>query len=144
MKTLRTLLLLLFVTSGTNSALCQELKLDGYKIIIKSFETRLTGMHSKKYALHSGMLKVKTKDGQKGNYLLTFMELGDEVTLLSFRNEQNQGLAPKLIYNKAEKEFKYGNATVEEKEKERQLLDGNKSPEEIVLVGMLIWLKLDK
>ena len=141
MRIFSTLFTLILLTTFANTGFSQKLKSDGYKISFKSFETQMMGFHSKKRAKYSGTLKVNSKDSQKGRYQFSFLELGDKIILLGFKNSQNTVLSPTLTFDKESNTFTYYRKTDREgKEKIKDDL----SIEEIVLSGMLIWLKIKK
>lgn len=146
MKTLKTLITLIllttFASTGYSQKYSQKLKSDGYKISFKSFETQMVGFHSKKRAKYSGTLKVNSKDNQKGIYQFSFLELGDKISLLGFKDsKQNKVLSPTLTFDKESNTFTYYRKT--DREGNEKIKDDS-SIEETVLSGMLIWLKIEK
>lgn len=119
----------------------QKLKSDGFEISIKSIEKQETDFFGKKQEIYVGIVKVKSKDSQKGEYRFYFPKMDGKFSHLTIRNSQDQILEPRLYYDEENKSFKYHEGTDKEA-KEKVLSD--KSIEEIILSGALIWLKIDK
>jgi len=126
--------LLVIATSGFG----QKLKSDGYKITLKSVEKKEMRFHSKIYLSYKGSLKVSSKDSLKGTYQFSFLDLGEGVGNLSFKNSDNKTIAPKLIFDKNSDTFTYKDKTGKE---EKMQIKAGLAFEEFVLQGILIWIK---
>lgn len=135
-----TLTLTLLITLST-IGFGQKLKSDGFEVTIKFFEKQEMNFFGKKQEIYVGIVKVKSKDSQKGEYRFYFPKMDGKFSHLTIRNSQDQILEPRLYYDEENKSFKYHHGT--EQEASDKILS-DKSIEEIILSGALIWLKIDK
>lgn len=119
----------------------QKLKSDGFEVSIKSFEKQEIDFFGKTQEIYVGIIKVKSKDSQKGEYRIYFPKMDGKFSHLTIRNSQDQILEPRLYYDEDSKSFKYYQGT--DKEASEKVLS-NESVEEIILSGAIIWLKIEK
>ena len=145
MKTIFTLIL---VVAGVSSGFGQKLKSDGFQIILNSLapggdEIIFKGSENYKSTdeKYFGDISVKSKDDQKGNYNITFTKRQDKLSPLVIKNAEYLDLEPTLYYEASSKSFIYNQGMASEA---KALVTSDKSIEDIVLSGMLIWLKVDK
>lgn len=126
---------LLFVIS--TFAFSQKLKSKGFDVSIKSFEKQEVDFMGEKQEIYFGIVKVKSRDSQKGEYRFYLPKMNGKFSHLTIRNLQDQILEPRLYYNDEDKSFSYMN------EGNDKVLS-EKSTEDIVLSGVLIWLGIEK
>ena len=141
MRIFRILLTLTLLTAFANTGFSQKLKSDGFKLSFKSFEKREMGFCGKKKEIYAGIVKVKSKDSLKGVYRFYFPKIDDKINILTILDNQKKVLKPRLYFDEEIKTFVYYQGT--DKEGKEKLSD-DISVEEIVLSGMLIWLRIKK
>ncbi len=136
---MRLLLLLMTFFLCFTISLGQKIKSDGYEISFKSIEIKEIEISKIKHEIYSGIIKVKAKNGQQGNYYF-FLPIKDgNFSYLTIRNSHQQILKPRLYYNEDKKTFSYYRGTDKAKSEE---ITSNESVQNIILYGSLIWLKI--
>ena len=138
MKSILTLTLLITIST---LGFGQKLNSDGFEVSIKSFEKKEMEFFGKKQEIYVGIIKVKSKDSQKGEYRFYFPKMDGKFSHLTIRNSQDQILDPRLYYDEENKSFIYHQGT--EKEASDNVIS-DKTIKEIVLSGALIWLEIEK
>lgn len=138
---MRLFFILLFFTTSSFICFGQKLKSDGYTISIKSIEKQKLTMFGKEQEIHYGVIKVKSKDDQAGEYRFYFPKAPQgEYFHLTIRSLDDLVLEPRLYYNKAQNSYTY---TLNDEETIVEV-SPDITIEDLILSGTLIWLKLDK
>jgi hypothetical protein len=119
----------------------QKLKADKVTVSFKSFEKQEVEFFGKTQEIYFGIINVKSKDSQKGDYRVYFPKMDGQFSHLTIRNMEDKILDPRLYYDKENNSFKTFIGT--DKESNDKILS-NKTTEEIMLSGVLIWLKIEK
>jgi hypothetical protein len=115
----------------------QVLESDMGTISIDTFETQELTFLGKKQVVHTGILLV-THENKTTAYRFYFPELDGKPSHLTIRDAENNVLEPRLYYNQADTSFSFFRGTG--KEGKEKAVGGNDN-KELVLSGMLIWLR---
>ena len=137
LKTKFTLIFLLLFLAGFS----QKIKSEVFEVSFKKFEKKEIDFFGKKQFVYTGIIKVKSKDFQKGLYRFYLPIMDGEISHLTIRDAEDKILQPRLYYDKEKTSFKFYQGT--EKESSEKV-KSDASTKELILSGMLIWLKLNK
>ena len=127
--------LLLFLFTGTSA---QKLKTEGYDISLKGYKEATTKNLGRMEKNLTGTVKVKGA-ASKEEVDFVFTSMNGKLNVLTFKDANNVIMAPPLYYNPRDKSFSYYPGT---KREGRAKTVQNKSNEDLVLSGALIWMKL--
>ncbi len=125
-----------FCSTGIVSG--QKLISGGYKISFKTLEKTSMSTCGKKNTIYVGKIKVKTKNKLKGEYPFYFAEMSKKYYLLAIKNHENKIMSPTIQFDTEENTltgYKGSDKEITEKQ------DAGKSMEDIILSGMLMWLR---
>lgn len=118
----------------------QKLKADGYKItILKDPVKKRMNMHGKIYVTYKGKIKVNSKDSLKGIYTFSYMDLGNDIANIKFKNLENNKVLPKLIFYAKTGIFSFNQRNGEEGTLTKEMY---LPLEDAVMQAMLISLKI--
>jgi hypothetical protein len=98
-------------------------------------------LFGQKQTIYVGILKVKTGNKKYTNYRFYLPEIEGKLSHLTIRDESNNILEPRLYYNDADKSFTFNQGTDNEK---KEVALKNSNTKDLILSGMLIWLKQQK
>lgn len=142
MKVIRSAFILALTAIFTIPAYCQKIQSEGYSVMMKEFaQGESSVVCGPKKASFGGIIKVKSKDNLKGTYYFSMVSLNDKEFILTFKNEKKSLVNPMLVFKKESNSFQY----IKDKTVQDEVTVGpEKSMEELVLEGMLLWLKVKK
>ena len=128
---------LLFLLTTTKT-FGQQLKSDGWKVSIDKWEVQQIDFFGKSQTIYVGTLKVKKGKNKYGEFRFYFPEMDGQLNHLTIRDMSDKILEPRLYYNTEDKSFTYNKGTDKEA---KEVTIKNQDTQNIVLSGMLIWLK---
>ncbi len=138
---MKTALTVLLCISLSYLGMSQQLEFDNYTVILKSFETRtitLSGNPPRDF--YEGTIQVRQNGSHKEFYRFRFPKSTKNTALLIFKTQMNKPLNPFLTYDKTAKDFSYSpenDPNIMYREKSLS----NTNEKEIILSGMIAWLK---
>ena len=86
-----------------------------------------------------GIINVKTKSDLKGVYHFYFAGMGNNISVLTIKNKENSPLSPTLLYDELSREFYYNKGKANE---QKIFISDEKTDNEVILEGMIFWLKI--
>lgn len=129
---------LFFLALSSLSAFGQKLKSDGWEISIENYEVTKMELFGKTQTIHSGILKVKDSEGKTTEYRYYFPEANGKLSHLTIRDMRDNVLEPRLYYKEEDHTFTCHQGTEKETTEEAAK---HKNVKDLILSGMLIWLK---
>lgn len=138
MKTKTILLGILLALLTSSMTFGQKLKTEDWEISIDKWETQTMDFFGKTQTIYLGVLKIKEGKKKYGEYRFYFPEMNGKLSHLTIRDMSDKILEPRLYYNEEDKSFTYNKGT--DKEGKEVTLQ-NADTKDLVLSGMLIWLK---
>lgn len=122
-------------------AFSQKIKSDGYKVTlvkIEKFELKFMGEIQTGYA---GTIIVKSKDSQQGTYTFYLPQLDSKFSHIAFKDVNGQLALPRIYYDEDTKTFSFHEGT---DKAGSEKVKSDKTVEDLVLSGAIIWLKIPK
>ncbi len=128
---------LVLLTITRNEAFGQTLKSDGWKITMESWDEQKVNLFGKTQIGYTGILKVEKGKKDYATYRVYLISMNDTLTHLAVYDGASR-LEPRLYWNEKNKSFTYNQGTPEEV---TAVTEKNGNIKEIMLSGLLIWLK---
>jgi hypothetical protein len=135
-KTISTLILF-FILFFSLFGYSQKIKSDGYTCIIKDVTKETLRTCGTTNIVYKGLIVVKSKSNLKGTYPFYFAGMGNSISLLTIKNTENKPISPTLLFDELKREFYFKNES-----QQRVFIADEKTENEIILEGMIIWLKI--
>ncbi|EMR01196.1 hypothetical protein ADICEAN_03676 [Cesiribacter andamanensis AMV16] len=121
----------------SSQVVAQKLKADQYEISISEWDVRQTEDFGQLIIDYKGSLKVKEeKKLCKRKYTFYFASSDGKLSHLTFATKKGDIIPPKLYYNEVSKTFSIGSP-----EGRTVATHENATLEQVVMSGMLIWLR---
>ncbi len=117
----------------------QKIKKDGFTCSIKVLYKENLRTCGDVKIVYKGIIKVKSKSDLKGEYPFYFADMGNNISIFAVKNSENKILGPTLSFDVLKQEFYYKRGKKDEK---KLILADEKTEGEIILEGMIFWLKL--
>ena len=123
------------------SAEAQKLKKDGYTCTLKDITKEVLSTCGDKNTVFKGTIIVKSKDELAGTYPFYFSGMGSFNSMLQLKNEDNKLLGPTLLFDELKREFYYNKGKTDQ---QKVFVSDEKTDNEVILEGMIFWLKVKK
>lgn len=131
------LLLFLFFFSTNNY--CQKIKREKFTCSIKEIHKENLRTCGDVKLVFKGVINVKSKSDLKGEYPFYFASMGDNISILTLKNNENKALSPTLQFDELKREFYYNKG---KEDQQKIFVSDDKNDNEVILEGMIFWLKI--
>ncbi len=119
----------------------QKLKSDGFTCSIKEITKEILRTCGNNNIIFKGIIIVKSKTELSGTYPFYFANMGNNTSLFTVKNSNNDPLSPTLLFDDLSREFIYNKG---KENQQKILISDEKTESEIILEGMVFWLKVKK
>lgn len=117
----------------------QKIESDGFKCSFKEIHTENLRTCSEVNTIFKGIIIVKSKNELNGSYPFYFASMGDNKSILTLKNNENKDLSPTLLFDELKREFYYDKG---EKNEQKIFIADEKTEKEVILEGMIFWLRI--
>ena len=137
-KTRIIIILAVLIISSLN-LFSQKIKSDGFTCTLKEIHKENLRTCGNTNVVFKGIINVKSKSDLKGSYPFYFAGMGNNISVLTVKNNENNALAPTLLFDELKREFYYNK---DKPNQQKLIVADDKTDNEVILEGMIFWLKI--
>lgn len=117
----------------------QKLKTEDGVCRIKEIKKETLRTCGSNNVIYKGIIEIKSKTEYNGEHPFYFAEMGNNTSVFTVKDKNNNPLSPTLLFDDLSREFIYNKG---KEDQQKISVSDDKTENEVILEGMVFWLKI--